>query len=187
MFIPIFLLLVVASSWVPTFRPGLNRLMGTTLLVTRVPLLARLRMHATAACTSVGIAVVLAVYNKDSWWLAVVATLSAILLVSIPVSYTITDQGIRLGKSSFRRWTEFAAVRRAPGGARLIGVPKARGMHIWLSGSRGDDEFLLFVRQTLKSAYKGTYASNDTGTQRTMLNIDDDAGTDHFAVAAVPH
>jgi hypothetical protein len=177
-----FLILVVALTWAHTFRPGLNTVKGSTLLVARVPLLARIRMHAPGALFSVALAVVFALVGMVSWWLVAVAIGSALLLAAIPVSYTITDQGIRLGLASFRRWTEFAAVRRAPGGARLIGVPKARGMHIWLSGSRGDDEFLLFLRQTLKGAYKGT---SGAGRTRPTLEVEADGGSELYSVATV--
>lgn len=152
------LLLAVGLTWARLVRPGPNRLEGTPVLISRVPLLARIRMHATPALATFGLAVAFAVLDLVPWWLVAVPVISSAVMIAIPLSYTITSQGIRLGLSSFRRWTEFAAVRRAPGGARLVGVGKARGMHIWLSRSRGDDEFLYFLRQTLKSAYKGTPA-----------------------------
>ena len=154
--VALLLLLAVALTWARLIRPGPNRLEGTTILIARVPLLARIRMHAAPALASVGLALVLAALGSIPWWLVVVPLVSSVAMIAIPLSYTITNLGIRLGLTSFRRWTEFAAVRRAPGGARLVGVHKARGMHIWLSRSRGDDEFLHFLRQTLKNAYKGT-------------------------------
>ena len=78
-------------------------------------------------------------------------------------------------------------MRRAPGGARLIGVPKSRGMHIWLSGSRGDDEFLQFLRQTLKIAYKGTSVASARRSTQFAADPEPDAGTDAMAMAPASH
>ena len=58
-------------------------------------------------------------------------------------------------------------------------------MHIWLSGSRGDDEFLHFLRQTLKDAYKGTIATQASGAHRMMLDIEPDGGSEFHSVAAL--
>lgn len=185
MFLALFVTMLVLGSWSRTFRPGSNRLEGRMLLAARVPLLARIRMHGLPAALSLVVVLYIAIAAREWWWLGGIATLSIMLLIAIPVSYTITDRGIRLGLSVFRRWTEFAAVRRAPGGARLIGVPKSPGMHIWLSRSRGDDEFLHYLRQTLKGAYKGTSTPQSPSTQRVALDIDGDDGIDRFSVAIV--
>ncbi len=150
------ILLVTGLTWVRLVRLGSSRLVGAPILISRVPLLARIRMHVVPAAGSLALAVVLAFRDNAAWWMLAIPLLSGVTLFALPVHYTITETGIRLGWTRFRRWTEFAGVRRAPGGARLAGVHKARGMHIWLSGSRGDDEFLQFLRQMVRGAYKGT-------------------------------
>lgn len=154
---PLVLLLpiVIVLTWVRLVRPGLNTLQGTPLLVVSLPLLARIRMHAVPAIAALILALWLAAVGDIPWWLVFVPVLSNVLLVALPVKYTLTDLGIRLGWTSFRRWTEFAGVRRAPGGARLVSVQRRLGLQIWLSGSRGDDEFLQFLRQTVRNAYQG--------------------------------
>ena len=76
-------------------------------------------------------------------------------LVATPVRYTLSPSGIQLGWTPARRWTEFAGVSRAPWGARLQGVPGAPDMRIWLSGTLGDDEFVLLLRRMITGAYKG--------------------------------
>ena len=38
---------------------------------------------------------------------------------------------------------------------QLQGVAGVRGMRVWLSGSRGDDEFVALLRRLIKRAYKG--------------------------------
>jgi hypothetical protein len=156
MYIALLLLTIfIAFTWARLVRPGTNRLQGTTLLEVSLPLLARLRMHVLPATFALGIGLYL-VFGQDlPVWTLAIPVVSDVLLIAIPVKYTITDQGIRLGLGAFRRWTEFAGVRRAPGGARLQGMQRQPGLHIWLSGSRGDDEFLQFLRQTIKDAYKG--------------------------------
>ncbi|HEV2127858.1 MAG TPA: hypothetical protein VGR22_04485, partial [Thermomicrobiales bacterium] len=38
---------------------------------------------------------------------------------------------------------------------RLQGAAGARDLQVWLSGSRGDDEFILLLRRMITGAYKG--------------------------------
>jgi hypothetical protein len=147
--------IVIALTWARLIRPGVNHLEGTTLNVVPLPLLARMRMHALPSLFALALGFVLAATGIMSWWLMLLPLVSTILMMVLPVSYTLTDQGIRLGHAAFRRWTEFGGVRRAPGGARLQSVSGTRGMHIWLSRSRGDDEFLQVIRTLIKNAYKG--------------------------------
>lgn len=153
--LPAFIIL----SWARWVRPGRSRVEGTRIAVVPIPLLARARMHLAAGGLAMAIAIVLAGTDAASWWILAVPALSYVLQVSLPMRYTLTDIGIQLGFTEFHRWTEFAAVRRAPGGARLIGVQRGRGMHVWLSGSRGDDEFIHFLKQTIRSAYQGDRTS----------------------------
>ncbi|HYJ12463.1 MAG TPA: hypothetical protein VEW66_02670 [Thermomicrobiales bacterium] len=156
MHIAVFLLpIIIVFTWARLVRPGANLLQGSVLLAVSLPLLARLRMHLIPAVLALGIGLYLVIRQDLPLWTLMIPVVSDLLLIAIPVKYTITDQGIRLGLGSFRRWTEFAGVRRAPGGARLQGMHRQSGFHIWLSGSRGDDEFLQFLRQTIKRAYKG--------------------------------
>jgi hypothetical protein len=102
------------------------------------------------------------------WTLGVAAAFLA-ALVAVPVAYTLTDEAIALGRTAPRRWTEFGGVGRRPGGARLQGIAGARGMTIWLSDSRGDDEFVLLLRQLVRGSYKGEIgpASRDPGADET--------------------
>jgi hypothetical protein len=148
--------IIIVLTWLRLVRPGLNRLQGRVMLEMPLPLLARLRMHAVPSALALGIGIFLVVDGALPTWSLAIPVLSDLLLLLIPVKYTLTDQGIRLGLGAFHRWTEFTGVRRAPGGARLLGMQRRPGFHIWLSGSRGDDEFLQYLRQTIKGAYKGT-------------------------------
>lgn len=148
--------IAIAFTWLRLIRPGANRLQGSPLLEVPLPLLARIRMHLLPATLALGIGLILVYQQYLPLWSLAIPIASDLLVFALPVKYTLTDQGIRLGFGAFRRWTEFVGVRRAPGGARLQGMQRQPGLHIWLSGSRGDDEFLQFLRQTIKSAYKGS-------------------------------
>lgn len=179
----ILLPLIIALTWVRLFRPG-HHLEGTTLLVVPLPFLARLQMHVVPIMLSLVVGCVLAFMDVMPWQGLIPPVISSALLLLIPVRYTLTDVGIRLGWTEFRRWTEFAAVRRAPGGARLLGVQRSRGLHIWLSRSRGDDEFLHFLRETVRNAYKGTRIQPFPASSPRAAHAPDggpDSATSHIA------
>lgn len=172
--IALILPLVILISWARLIRPGGNRLQGRTLLEMPLPLLARLRMHGFPALLALAIGAFLVVRGDMPLWAMAIPIVSDVLMIAIPAKYTLTDVGIRLGLGSFRRWTEFTGVRRAPGGARLLGMQRRPGFQIWLSGSRGDDEFLQYLRQTFKGAYKGTGSVIPFPVQRTTPPASDD-------------
>ena len=159
---PLLLILaaIIAATWLRWIRPVRSPLEGTGIATVSIPILARARMHLVPGAMALVVAVALAIADAAPWWIVVVPVLSYGLLLLVPIRYVLTDAGIRLGPTEFRRWTEFAAVRRAPGGARLIGVQRGRGMQVWLSGSRGDDEFIHFLKKTLQAAYKGAYGES---------------------------
>lgn len=172
--------LIIALSWARLYHPG-HRLEGATLLVVPLPFLARLRMHIVPIASLVVVGTILAVVDLMPWLGLLAPLISGVLLLAIPVNYTLTTVGIRLGLKRFRRWTEFAAVRRSPGGARLIGVQRSRGLHIWLSGSRGDDEFLHFLRETVKNAYKGGRITSFPAPDRLTGHIPEAGPESHIA------
>jgi hypothetical protein len=165
------LILILIVTWVRLFRPVHKAVEGNTFRVSPLPLLAKIRMHSVPSVLAFLLTIGLAGTGNLPWWTLIIPVISTILLLAIPVKYTITDEGIRLGWTGFRRWTEFAGVRRAAFGARLLGVNGKRGMNIWLSGSRDDDDLLHFLRQTQKNAYKGrftTIPATDTERQTTL-------------------
>ena len=157
--IAILVLITLALTWARLYRPVHRSVEGHTLRVAPLPLLAKMRMHAVPSVFAVVLTLLLVVAGPLDWWMLALPVASTILLLVIPVRYTITDRGIRLGWTEFRRWTEFAGVRRTAFGAQLVGMSGRRRLNIWLSGSRDDDEFLHFLRQTLKNAYKGVPVS----------------------------
>jgi hypothetical protein len=162
------LILILLVTWARLFRPVRKVDQGTTTTVVALPLLAKIRMHSIPSLIAIAFAVGLVVSGNLPWWGIAAPVISTILLLSIPVNYTITDVGLRLGWTEFRRWTEFAGVRRTRFGASLVGISGGRSMAIWLSGGRDDDQFIHFLRQTIKNAYKGHGASAPVNTEGSV-------------------
>ncbi|MGI8485948.1 MAG: hypothetical protein ACR2OU_17015 [Thermomicrobiales bacterium] len=145
----------IIANWLRVVRPVGSRLEGDVFLTVRLPLLARLRMHATPFLLGTAFAIILVYLHGAPIWAIGLPAISTALSIALPVNYTLTDLGIRTGWTPFRRWTEFAGVSRARGGARLQGVNSSSSMRIWLSRSRGDDELLQLLRQSIREGYKG--------------------------------
>lgn len=136
-------------------RPSPRRDPGQTVLTFPLPLLARARLHAVPAALLLAYALTLFARGLVPLWVVLATIVVLVGLVLWRVSYTLTTTGLSLGRTGLRRWTEFAGVVRAPGGVRLQGGAGGRGFRVWLSGSRGDDEFVLLLRQMIKGAYQG--------------------------------
>ena len=142
---------LVGRIWVPWGRPPGG------LVVRRVPisLLSRLRMQALPASLFLAATVV----GYAVGWLPLpavpIALLSSALVIGIRFGYILSTEGIALGRTPRRRWTEFAGLVRRRGGVRLQGVAGSSGQTIWLSGNRDDDEFVGLMRQLVRGAYKG--------------------------------
>lgn len=147
--------MLITATWLRVVRPGGLRVVGRVVHDAPLPLLARLRMHAVPGAVVVGSSLAMWLSWELPFWGVVASVVSTALLVAAPARYTLTPTGIRAGWTPFRRWTEFAGVSRAPGGARLQGAAGSRSLRIWLSGSRGDDEFVLLLRRLITGAYKG--------------------------------
>ncbi len=161
MYAIVILAILIAASWLRVVRPGSLSIDGATIHNARIPLLARLRMHALVGAIVLLGSVAMQMWWDLPWWGSLVALVSTVGLVALPARYTLTTVGIRAGWTPFRRWTEFAGVSRAPGGARLQGAAGTRDKRIWLSDSRGDDEFLALLRRMIRNAYKGRNVLRD--------------------------
>lgn len=158
--IPTTLILLATLVYILRYiRPFANALEGTVFLVRPVPLIARLRMHVVPAVIGTTVAALLARAAAAPGWTVAIPPVAYLALVAMPIAYTLTSDGLRLGYGTFRRWTEFAGAIRYRGGAKLQGAGGRRGMRIWLGGGRGDDEFLLVLRRAIRDAYKGGEAS----------------------------
>jgi hypothetical protein len=137
------------------YRPWVGPPPGSIVRRHPLPFLARLRLHALPAAAVLAVAIVGSAVDRLPAWalLASIAVLLGVLLV--PVQYTLTTVGIARGRTPARRWTEFAGVARRPGGARLQGIAGARGLGVWLAGSRDVDETVLLLRQLVRGSYQG--------------------------------
>lgn len=138
-----------------------NNTEGEVLLRVPVPVLARLKMLWIPIATSLVLAIGSVFAERIAWWICVLYLGLCVVVLSIPVSYTLTTQGIRAGKGVFRRWTEFAGVRRSPSGAVLQGAQRARSYPIFLSGNREDDDFVLTLKHLVQDSYKGRATARD--------------------------
>lgn len=126
-------------------------------LVGRAPLslLGRMRMHGVAGLVGLTLGALAFNFGLVPLTYIVVVPVAFALLIALPMTYTLTTEGIMAGRTPMRRWTEFGGVTRSKGGVRLQGVAGARGMTVWLSGSRDDDDLVLLLRQLVRGAYKG--------------------------------
>jgi len=149
------LVLALLACLARVYLPGVGPPPGEIIRREAAPLLARLRLHAAPVGAVLLLAGAAVVSGRASLASGLLVLAGAALLVGLPVRYTITSEGIRLGQTRFRRWTEFGGVARRPGGARLQGVSGARGLTVWLAGSRDADETILLLRRMVRDAYKG--------------------------------
>jgi hypothetical protein len=145
---------VMALYFLSLVRPWRIHERGPVIRREAVTLLGRLRMLWRPLLMLVGLAVAGWRLGYASAWAIGAVFLGSLALVAAPVAYTLTPEGIRLGRLPLRRWTEFAGVARRRWSVRLPGVG-ARGMTVWLSGDRDDDEFVLLLRQLVRGSYQG--------------------------------
>lgn len=142
-------------AWILMVGWSPNTTEGEVLLKVPVSVLARLKMlWLPIALASFALIIGIAL-GRVSWWIALMYLAVYAVLLCIPISYTLTTVGIRTGSGTFRRWTEFAGVRRSPSGALLQGGPRASSYPIFLSGNREDDEFVLTLKNLVQDSYKG--------------------------------
>lgn len=153
-FIPLVLWFLLVG-WSP------NKTEGEVLLHVPVPVLARLKMLWLPIAMGIIALLIGVAMDRISWWIALAYITVYGIVLSIPVSYTLTTIGIRTGVGSFRRWTEFAGVRRSPSGAVLQGGQRASSYPIFLSGNREDDEFVLTLKYLVQDSYKGKATVRD--------------------------
>lgn len=134
---------------------------GEVLLRVPVPVLARVKMLWVPFALGLSVLVIGYAMGQIQWWAFLVQILVYTAVLAVPVSYTLTTLGIRTGRGPFRRWTEFAGVRRSPTGATLQGGQRATSYPIFLSGNREDDDFVLTLKNLVRDSYKGKSSVRD--------------------------
>jgi hypothetical protein len=153
--IDLILVTITLALFLRLWTPWGERVSGNLVRRQDLSLFGRLRMHGPAIALLLAAAVAAAVTGPIAGWTVAGIVTLLILLVVLPMRYTLTVEGIQAGGTPFRRWTEFGGVARRLGGVRLQGVAGARPLTVWLSGGRDDDEFVLLLRQLVRGSYKG--------------------------------
>ena len=143
------------TGWTP------SKTEGEPLIVVRISLLTRMKMIAAPILLGLMVFALIAVLADASWISLALLAAVFVVLVSIPISYTLTTVGIRVAKGHFRRWTEFAGVRRSASGVTLVGGQRASNYPIFLTGDRGDDDFVYTLKQLVQDSYKGGATARD--------------------------
>ena len=151
----LFLTLTVAALVGRIYLPWAGAPTGALVRREPLPLLARLRLHGGPVAVIFAVALVAVVTGWLSLWSLAIPWVALLVLLCVPVRYTLTTEGIARGRTTLRRWTEFGGVARRPGGARLQGIAGARGMTVWLAGARDADETILLLRQLVRGSYQG--------------------------------
>jgi hypothetical protein len=153
--VALILIAITLALYLRIWTPWGERASGNLVSRQTLSLLGRLRMHGPAALALWLVSIVLLAADRIGLFTLLVVTGLLVLLLALPVRYTMTSRGIRAAWTPFRRWTEFGGVARRHGGVRLQGVAGARPLTIWLSGGRDDDDFVLLLRQLVRGSYKG--------------------------------
>ena len=153
--IALILLAITLALFFRVWVPWGERASGNLVMRETLSVLGRLRMHGPSVGLVFAVSLILLALGKISSLTLLLVTALLVLLLALPVCYTMTSRGIRAAWTPFRRWTEFGGVSRRPGGVRLQGVAGARPLTVWLSGGRDDDEFVLLLRQLVRGSYKG--------------------------------
>lgn len=153
-------LVILAVSQI--YRPWVPEPNGDVLRQFRLPLSARLRLHSLwlmGAAILVGLAVSPQV-EIGPLPLAIIGG-GAIAIAALPVRYTITAEGIYVGRTSMRRWTQFAGLSVRSGWIYLQPVAGSPGMLVRSPGGADGDALLAELRGLVRRSYKGesTYAT----------------------------
>ena len=132
------LILTLMRVAVPIGQPVTGHLLGTMPLRFR----ERIRLQRTNVYL---IGVVLLLGTLGGWLRApinLIVVLAAFVIVSIPVQYTFTTEGIARNRVVFRRWDEFSAVADERGRILLRGVPGSANFPLLLA----DDQHAAVLR-----------------------------------------
>jgi hypothetical protein len=138
------------------YRPWQGPAAGETLRRVRLPFRARIRLHGVWL---LGVALVLlgaaTLGIATTVWPFLVAAVAAMALLACPVRYTLTDQGICVGRTALRRWTEFGGLSARNGWIYLQPVAGAKGLLIRAPERSSAGQLTAELRQLVRGAYKG--------------------------------
>ena len=139
----------IYRSWTP--EPT-----GAVLRQFRLPLWARLRLHSLwlmGAAILVGLAALPQV-TIGLLPLAIVGA-GTVTIAALPVRYTITAEGIYVGRTPVRRWTKFAGLSARNGWIFLQPVAGSSSLLVRSPGGAEGDALLAELRGLVRRSYKG--------------------------------
>ncbi len=132
------------------YHPWAARPPGSVVIRIPVPFGAKVRMQRTNVYA---LAALLLLGSVGGWIaplleLAMIATTMGLLL--LPVHYTLTDHAIALGRTPFRKWTEFTRAETRRGLVTLRGRDGADGLPIWLPVTSDRDPHLELMNRLIE-------------------------------------
>jgi hypothetical protein len=133
--VPFLVLVGLALVAFRFYQPWTARPEGVVVRRFRVPLMARVRLQRPNVYALAG----LMILGGAGGWLPPGVQLliagATVVLLFIPVRYTLTDQGIALGRTRMRRWSEFEDVECIGGRLLLVPVEGEAAFEVWLPAS----------------------------------------------------
>jgi hypothetical protein len=95
------------------------------------------------------------IFDWVEFWIPLLPLLGLGVGLLFPAEYVLTDRGVQIGKTAFRRWTEFSGVAVRRGRLQFKHLPGVSELHIWLPGQFDDAEVVAEVRRLMRAAYTG--------------------------------
>ncbi|MEJ7761492.1 MAG: hypothetical protein WKF80_01735 [Thermomicrobiales bacterium] len=164
--------MVARVAPVPFLRSRRDAVTLHTYLVSTPYRIRRQRMPlvvlALVAVGEVGLGVV------PSWEL-VVALLTAVVILVVPVRCVLSTEGVRIGWLPVRRWTEFGGLRVRRGTIHLQPISGSSGFEFPLRGRFEDGDLVAEVRGMITRAYKGAAMGDHTPEAQTSGDSVEDA------------
>ena len=154
---------LVALAVGQVYRPWISAPRRGVLRRFRLPLRARLRLHSLwllGTAMLVGLALSPQV-EIGPIPLGILAA-GMIVLAAIPVHYTITAEGIRVGRTPMRRWTQFAGLSARGGWIFLQPVAGSRGLLVRSPGGADGEALVAEIRGLVRRSYQGELAPSST-------------------------
>ncbi len=155
MIISLIVAVAVIAAVFRVWSPWGAKSQGAPLRTLRMPFAARLSnqagpMLALAAASALNVLV-----TSVPFWVPLAPLALLALSVVVPASYTLTTDGVMIGRLTFRRWTEFSGVTVRRGRLRLKSISGVRPLQIWLPGRFHDADTVGEIRGLIRNAYQG--------------------------------
>lgn len=152
---PIIIALLVLLAFIPVrylYSWG-DTVPGTVIARVRLGWRERLWLHAAALAVGAALLLLDVALGGPRPAPFLLAGCGLLLTVAMPLHLTVTDQGVQLGRSRFRRWTEFAGLSANRNPIRLRAV--SGGHHMTLRLSEAAAELEPILRRQIWTAYRG--------------------------------